>query len=475
MRERYRPWQIAMMMMSMTCALWPCRSGLSNEHAATSGESAGNRPNIVLIFSDDQGYHDVGCYGSEIPTPHIDSIARDGCRFTSWYSASSICTPSRYGLLTGRNPSRSRDRLLSALMFLSEQDARRGLQPGEVTVAALLADAGYTTALIGKWHLGHGDTRFLPLNFGFDVFKGHTGGCIDYFTMTYGVQADWYEGTERVSRNGYATELITDEAVEFLEDAKHRDNPFFLYLPYNAPHFGKGWSPSTQEAINIMQAQAGDLQRVDFIEDKVRREFAAMVVSLDDGVGRVLQALKHNEFDENTLVIFLTDHGGDPVYGGSNRPLRGDKATLFDGGLKVPCMMKWPGRIQPGRISSQVASSLDLLPTLCDLADADIGDIPLDGVSLKNHLLHDRNIADRTLFWETGSHAELQRGSWSAVRQAEWKYVRKPDGEEFLFNIPGDAGEEHNQALQHPQTLRELRESAAQLAAEYALSSKDVR
>jgi arylsulfatase A-like enzyme len=213
---------------------------------------AADRPNIVLIFSDDQGYNDVGCYGSEIPTPHIDSIARSGLRFTSWYSASSICTPSRFGLLTGQNPSRSQDQLLSALMFLAEEDAVRGIRSHEVTVADRLGAAGYTTAIIGKWHLGHGDADFLPTQHGFDLFKGHTGGCIDYFTMTYGIQDDWYEGTRRVRQNGYATELITDEAVAFLETQQQADKPFFLFLPYNAPHFGKGWNPSKNETVNIM-------------------------------------------------------------------------------------------------------------------------------------------------------------------------------------------------------------------------------
>jgi arylsulfatase A-like enzyme len=182
-------------------------------------------PNIVLIFSDDQGVNDVGCYGSEIPTPNIDRIAAQGTRFTSWYSASSICTPSRYGLLTGRNPNRSQDQLLSALMFLSAADRDRGLRDHEQTIAEVLKSVEYTTALIGKWHLGHGSSAFLPVNHGFDMFKGHTGGCIDYFTMTYGKTLDWYEGTQHVSKNGYATELITEEAVQFLKSQQSAAKP----------------------------------------------------------------------------------------------------------------------------------------------------------------------------------------------------------------------------------------------------------
>ncbi len=426
-------------------------------------------PNIVLIFSDDQGVNDVGCYGSEIPTPHIDRIAQQGIRFTSWYSASSICTPSRYGLLTGRNPCRSQDQLLSALMFLSEVDAQRGLRDDEQTIAEVLhIESGYTTALMGKWHLGHGQPSFLPFNHGFNLFKGHTGGCIDYFTMTYGIQNDWYEGATHVPKNGYATELITDEAVEFLESQQNAQKPFFLYLPYNAPHFGKGWNPSKSETVNIMQAQAKDLQRVDFITDKIRREFAAMVVSLDDGVGRVTQALDKLGLAENTLLIFLTDHGGDPVYGGSNKPLRGDKATLFEGGLKVPCVMQFPGKIKPGTTSSSVVSSLDLFPTFAGLAGADIGSAQPDGRDLTSHLFMRADVPDRELFWQTGQHAELNRGTWTALRKDDFKYVGMPDGSEYLFDLSTDPNEQGNLAESQPERLRRMHVRASEMAAEFA-------
>lgn len=437
---------------------------------ATTCTNGAERPNIVLIFSDDQGVNDVGCYGSEIPTPHIDSIGRNGVRFDQWYSASSICTPSRYGLLTGRNPCRSQDQLLSALMFLSDDHASRGLQQGETTIGTVLSDAGYRTALIGKWHLGHGDRKFLPVQHGFDLFKGHTGGCIDYFTMTYGVTNDWYEGTSTVPKNGYATELITDEAVKYLQDAAatsdQQQQPFFLYLPYNAPHFGKGWNPSKNETVNIMQAQGHDLQRVANIEDKIRREFAAMVVSLDDGVGRILSTLTELGLADNTLVIFLTDHGGDPVYGGSNKPLRGNKATLFEGGLRVPCLMQWPAGIrQPGRVVPGVFSSLDLFPTFCDLAQSKPSET-IDGQSILPYLNSDRSPPDRELVWRTGTHAELNRGNWVALRSGDWKYVQDDDGQEFLFNLKTDPHEQTNLQASEPQRFNQLRKKATARIAE---------
>lgn len=432
-------------------------------------------PNIVLIFTDDQGWNDVGVYGSEIPTPHIDRIAAEGVRFTQFYAASSICTPSRFGLLTGTNPSRSHDRLLGALMFMADEDKTRGIQPDETTIAEVLRDrADYATALIGKWHLGHGTPSFLPPNHGFDLFRGHTGGCIDFFTMTYGKIPDWYHGLDLVSENGYATELIGDEAVHYLESrASIDDQPFFLYLPYNAPHFGKGYSPKDDAPVNIMQPQAADLKRVASIEDKIRREFAAMTVNLDDAVGRVLDTLDRTGLAENTLVIFLTDHGGDPVYGGSNVPLRGDKATLFEGGLRVPCLMRWPGNIEPGSVIDAPAWALDLFPTFCSLAGVETNDLGLDGIDLAPVLKNEAALpTDREFFWELGAHAELERKNWAALRKGSLKYLRTPIDGEFLFDLAADPNEEKNLAAEQPDRLGELRERWEELAKAYRADSE---
>ena len=246
--------------------------------------------------------------------------------------------------LTGKYPSRSEDRLLDPLMFLEEQDLDRGIKKTETTIATVLSESGYATALIGKWHLGHGSRQNLPPNHGFQEFFGHTGGCIDYFTMRYGIKQDWYEGFEHKDTVGYATDIITDRAVDYID--RQKDKPFFLYLSYNAPHFSKGWDVGRQQVINFMQAKDSDLKAVRHIKDPIRRQFAAMVKSMDDGIGRVLNALKSKGLTENTLVIFMPDNGGDYKYGGSNLPLRGQKATLFEGGIKVPCVMQFPARVK---------------------------------------------------------------------------------------------------------------------------------
>ena len=285
------------------------------------------RPNIILILTDDQGVNDVGCYGSEIRTPNIDSLAREGARFDQFYVASSICTPSRFAILTGQYPSRSQDELLGALMYL--EDEERGLRPDETTIASVLQKADYSTALIGKWHLGHGSKKFLPTRHGFDYFRGHTGGCIDFYTMCYGNDKDWYENETIVDKTGYATDLITDEAVAYLTKEERSERPFFLMLAYNAPHYGKGWDDGNKSPINILQPPPNDLARVSYIEDPTRRKFAAKVVNLDDGIGRVLEAIDASGLKENTLVVFVTDHGGDPKYGGSNLTAPRPKSRLI--------------------------------------------------------------------------------------------------------------------------------------------------
>ena len=426
---------------------------------------AAKRPNIILIFTDDQGVNDVGCYGSEIPTPNIDRLAKEGLKFNNFYAASSICTPSRFGLLTGRNPTTSRDQLLHALMFMN--DPERGIQPGEPTFAHELRDAGYHTALIGKWHLGHAKESFLPIHHGFETFIGHTGGCIDFFTMTYGNRPDWYHQNKHVSENGYATELITDEAVSFLKESK-KEKPFFLFLPFNAPHFGKGWDPKSQKPINIMQAQASDLKRVSFIEGKVRREFAAMTVNLDDGIGRILNTLQKTGLEKDTLVIFMTDHGGTPVYGGSNRPLRGNKATLFEGGIKVPCIFRWPGKIPANSETDAVTWAIDIAPTFCDLGKAR-SPVGAHGKSMKELILSaESNNWDngRELLWQTGSHAELKRKGWVSLRKGDWKYLQTPN-QEFLFNLKNDPCEARNLIERESEKFTTLKSRAQEMIAEY--------
>ena len=253
--------------------------------------------------------------------------------------------------------------------------------------------------------------------------------------MTYGNLPDWYRKGRPVSENGYATEVITEEAIRYIEErSKDKETPFFLYLAYNAPHFGKGYSPADRKPINIMQAQAKDLKRVAFFEDKIRREFAAMTVSLDEGIGQVLDCLDQNNLTDDTLLIFLTDHGGDPTYGGSNLPYRGNKAELFEGGIRVPCLVRWPGKIEPGRQVEESCWALDWFPTFLDLAGLRIERPFVDGRSLAPVLSEGAHPPrGREFYWETGGHSVLGRKQWRALRSGNLKYVLSPEEGEFSF------------------------------------------
>lgn len=438
-----------------------------------TGTFAADRPNIVMIFTDDQGWNDVGCFGSEIPTPHIDSLARDGMKLTQFYAASSICTPSRFGLLTGRYPTRSQDQLLTALMFLSEADRRRGIRQGESTYVQKLRESGYTTALVGKWHLGHGDEVFWPTNHGFQTFFGHTGGCVDFFSLNYGIHPDWYRGRELVSPGKYATDAITDEAVAFLQNHQRGAAPFYLHVAYNAPHFGKAGNRATGEITNQMQPKPADMRRVDRrITDKSRRAFAAKVIGMDLGIGRILDQLDASGLSSTTLVIFMTDHGGDPNYGGSNQPFRGGKATLFEGGLRVPCLVRWPGQVAPGSQSDAVTCAIDWFPTLCGIAgihtaQGEDGPGALDGLDIGRVLEGQSLTEPRELLWRTGSHAELGRNTWTALRLGKWKLVHAPDEKPMLFDMEADPTEQKNLATALPDQLRRLSLRAEQLLAEH--------
>lgn len=425
-------------------------------------------PNIVMIFTDDQGWNDVSCYGSEIPTPNIDSLAKEGLKFTQFYAASSICTPSRFGLFTGCYSVRSEDQLNGALMFLDDQDAVRGIDAKESTYVRLLKEAGYQTALVGKWHLGHGNRKFWPTEHGFDSFYGHTGGCIDFFTLDYGTHPDWYRDHKLVRPGTYATDAITDEAIGFLNKQSSDSPPFYLHIAYNAPHFGKVGDGATGKAINRMQPKEDDLARVDkSITNPDRRAFAAKVIGMDDSIGKLLRELKVQGLEKDTLVIFMTDHGGDPKYGGSNLPLRGGKATLFEGGIRVPCIIRWPGRVAANTTTDIVSCGVDCFPTLCAIAGINTSHMNLDGVNILP-LLQESAEAEqannaRELFWYTGAHRVLDRSNWTALRSGDLKYVKPPGKTAMLFDLRQDPNESIDLATQRPHDLERLANRAQKI------------
>lgn len=416
-------------------------------------------PNLVVIMTDDQGYGDVGFNGSrDIVTPHIDSIAANGVRFSSGYVSYSVCSPSRAGFLTGRYQQR----------FGYERNPRwepdnpgSGLPLSETTLADALGEVGYTSGIIGKWHLGaHRDLH--PLARGFDEFFGHLGGGHRYFPeeLTFKETKDaknehqsyrlWImRDHSPVKTTGYLTDEFSDEAVRFVE--RNQKDPFFLFLSYNAPH-----AP--------LQATEKYLARFPEITNERRRAYAAMVSAVDDGVGQLLGKLRELGLEENTLIFFLSDNGGPTKSNASNNdPLRGTKGDLFEGGIRVPFAAQWPGRLPAGGVFTAPVISLDIFATIAALAGVAADPArPLDGVNLMPHLEGQATaVPHDTLYWRM-----FDNGAY-AVRNGDRKLVIPEKGQSAkLFNLAEDIGEQNDLAPNEIEELDKLNEKRAAWEAE---------
>ena len=426
-------------------------------------------PNIVIIYADDLGYGDLSSYGGDIPTPNIDRIGQQGIRFTDFYVSAPVCTPSRFSLLTGRYPQRSQHDLTKALMPLD----KNYLDPSETTLAEYLKEKGYVTALFGKWHLGAKDENDSPMRHGFDTFTGFKPGCIDYFTHVYGsLGANWFVDGKPAQESGYSTELITRHATEFLDETKGKSAPFFLYLPYNAPHFGKTDPDDVRDhtvALNVtkyegypimnsLQAPPVYMQKFASISDPYRRTYAAMVASLDDQVGVLLDKLEKDNLLKNTMIWFISDNGGysETYYGhASNGGLRGEKATLWEGGIRVPALVMWKGRIRPGQTVDSPVCNVDILPTLASIIGFKDQLRPefVDGLDLSNLLFKGKKLS-RSLFWKYSNQTALRRNDWKLVNGQE------------LYNLHDDRNETTDLSASHPRLVRRLKKEYERVANE---------
>ena len=408
-------------------------AGFCGFSAALAGDKAApaakrKQPNIVLIFSDDQGIGDVGLYGSEIATPNTDRIGTEGIKFNNFYVSLPVCTPSRYSLLTGRYPYRAPHESFQGALMPKDQAHSKINLGDEVTIAQVLKDAGYATALIGKWHLGLGSIEYGPNSYGFDLFYGFLPGCIDYYLHSYETTPGWYRNKELVDEKGYSTDVLTDEAIKFITENK--DRPFFLYLPYNAPHYGRcpdGKFMQTPPEYPDLPKKSND-----------RKVYTATVENMDKGIGKVLSTLEQLELEQDTVVIFLCDNGGDYRYGGSNKPYKGAKGGLWEGGIKTPCMIRWKGKITPGQQRDQLGISLDFFKTLTHWAGAELPKRKLDGIDLHDIIFSNADAPQRYLYFLRKPKKQ------KAVRSNKWKYLKDTDGKEYLFDMVKDPYEKNN-------------------------------
>lgn len=418
--------------------------------APAQGEESAHpaRPNVVIFLADDLGYADIGVHGCrDIPTPSIDSIAREGVRCTSGYVTSPRCAPSRCGLLTGRYPQR----------FGCELDAERGLPPEETTLPQLLVPAGYATGLIGKWHLGKADEDH-PNARGFGEFFGFLGGLNPYFPRgTDEFVPKILRNREPAQVKGYLTDALGREALSFVE--RHAKESFFLLVSFNAPH-------------GPLEASPELLARFPGITEPTRQKYAAVVSAVDDAIGGVLAKLRALELDRKTLVFFLSDNGGPLTKrmwnGASNAPLDGQKGGLHEGGVRVPFLARWTGVLPAGRVYDEPVSALDIAPTVLALAGVVPGkERALDGVDILPHLAGRASAPPHgELFWRFNLSAGPELHKW-AIRQGDWKLVHSPERDETtgeprgmdftgLYDLAHDPGETTDLKAAQPELARRL-------------------
>lgn len=396
------------------------------------------KPNIVIIMADDLGYADLGCYGSKtILTPNIDELAKDGIRFTDFHSNGAVCSPTRAALLTGKYQQRTG---ISGVVT-AKSHRNVGLDLSEVTFADMLKDAGYVTGMFGKWHVGYPE-KYNPVHQGFDEYIGYVSGNVDYHAhIDQEGYEDWWHQNTIQKEKGYSTDLITNHAVDFIK--RHKDEPFLLYIPHEAPHgpFQGRKTPAFRKVGEIVQ----DAKRN---EAETKLLLKEMIEVMDEGIGNVMQTLTELGLDENTFVFFCSDNGGARY--GDNTPLRSGKGSLYEGGQRVAGIAKWTGNIKPGTTTSEIGMTMDILPTIADLAGAKFPD-NIDGVSLKNVFLKNDQLKDRDLFWQYGNKL--------AMRSGKWKLVMFSNNENLeLYNLNTDLGEKTNLISDKPQLAKEMKQ-----------------
>jgi arylsulfatase A-like enzyme len=422
--------------------------------------AAAARPNIIYLLADDLGWSDVGWHGGSIPTPHLDRLAANGAKLEQFYVLP-VCSPTRAALLTGRYPIRH-----GLQLSVVRPWAQYGLPLDERTLPQALKEAGYATAISGKWHLGHFQRAYLPTQRGFDTQYGHYNGALDYFTHVRDGGYDWHRNDRENRDAGYSTILLGNEAVRVVEQAD-ASRPFFLYVPFNAPH-----SP--------LQAPEEYLKRYAHVLDQKRRAYSAMVHCLDDQVGRVVAAVEKRGLGKKTLILFSSDNGGPLNLGATNGPLRAGKATMYEGGTRVPALACWPGTIQPGTVVNAPLHIVDWYPTLLGLAGAP---------RAQKHALDGRDLWPALTAGKPSPHDAILINALprsGAIRMGDWKLVRnggvdandlgvagaaatpktrkkKSAGKKAgagdsieLFNLAVDPFEKNNVAAQNPETVQRL-------------------
>jgi len=413
------------------------------------GKTRRRRPNVVLIFTDDQGSIDVNCYGAkDLITPSLDRLAREGTRFTQFYVGAPVCSPSRAALMTGRYPQRA-----GVPGNVSSQAGHAGMPTEQVTIAEMMKEAGYVTGHVGKWHLGY-TPETMPNGQGYDYSFGHMGGCIDNYSHFFYWQGPnrhdlWRNGREVFRDGEHFGELMLEECKRFIDH--NRDRPFFLYWAINMPHY-------PLQALERWREKYKDFEAP-------RRMYAAFVSTLDEMIGDVVTHIDKLGLREDTLIVFLSDHGHSEEIrtfggGGNSGPYRGHKFTLWEGGIRIPCIVSWPGRIPKGAVRDQVAISIDWMPTIAEYCGVPVPQGKIDGKSI-TAVIESENAPSphHVLHWESGKHWAVREGDWKLVHNgpaSEHQGKKIPKVENFLSNIADDVTETRNGTDDQPNIVQRL-------------------
>jgi arylsulfatase A-like enzyme len=422
---------------------------MAADAAARRPTATGSRPDILFIVADDLGYADLGCYGGRpapfgAVSPRLDALAAAGMRFTRGYANSPVCSPTRFALMTGRWQYRLRGAAEEPINSKSRGSATLGLPPEEPTMASLLKAEGYRTALIGKWHLGY-PPHFGPLRSGYDEFFGPMSGGVDYFSHCSSNGAhDLWEGEEERHDTGYLTDLLSERAVQVVQRCAADPRPLLLSLSYTAPH----WPWETRDDSHV-PAQIGP--RLFHLDGGNIHTYRRMIHHMDEGIGRVVDALRAEGRLDNTLIVFTSDNGGERF--SDNWPLVGGKMDLTEGGIRVPWIAHWPARVAAGAVSDQHCLTMDWTATVIDAAGATpAADRPLDGISLLPVLAGEQPAFRRPMHWRMNHRGQR------AHRDGDWKYLRV-DGNDYLFDLSDDERERANRAGIEPERLQRMRDA----------------
>jgi arylsulfatase A-like enzyme len=403
------------------------------------------KPNILLILTDDLGYHDVSYYGTkDIRTPQIDQLAKSGMRFDYFYANSPVCSPTRASLMTGRYPDRVG---VPGLIRSNPNDNWGYLDPKATLLPAMLKKAGYHTALIGKWNLGL-ETPNLPNDKGFDLFHGWLEDMMDDYTNKRRFGKNYMRlNKDSIDPAGHATDVFTDWSVEYIRERAKQKTPFFLFLSYNAPHFPV--QPPEAYIERVKKREPG-------ISD-TRAKLVAFIEQTDDAIGSVISALKESGQYENTLIIFTSDNGGHLPTGANNGPLRDGKQSMYEGGLRIPAIVSWPAKIKSGAVSTQMNLTMDIFPTLAELTGVNI-DQRIEGRSFLNTLMgNEKQEADRVLYFTRREGGPYGGKAYHAIRQGPWKLSQNSPFQPMeLYNLNDDPMEKNDVIKKQPEIFKKL-------------------